>query len=101
MLDANNDGVIDAHEKEVASKRRAFTSEWRKRRAMIFIALFFCAFWISYIIVVDSSSSVIHQTALYVLSGFAVTLATTYIGGSVIDDKNVMASVTALMRKDG
>jgi hypothetical protein len=99
--DANGNGIPDSQEKEVASKKRALTSEWHKRRRMIFASLFFCAFWVSYIIVVDSSSSIIHQTALYVLSGFAVTLATAYIGGSVIDDKNVMSNVTALMNKGG
>lgn len=81
--------------------KTALASTWKMRRRMVALSLLFCAGWISYIIWTDSSQSIIHQTALYVLSGYALTVLSGYIGGAVVDDRNVMANVIALVGKKG
>jgi len=85
----------------ITLSKQALASTWRVRRRLVVASLLFCAAWISYIIYKDSSQSIIHQTALYVLSGYALTILSGYIGGAVVDDRNVMSNVIALSKKGG
>jgi hypothetical protein len=66
---------------------------WRIRRRIIHLTLLFCAFCISWVLIVQDDRSVLE---IVVMSAFALaaTVIGSYIFGAVWDDNNFMAQAT-------
>ena len=73
--------------------------DWKRRRRLLYLALAFCAGWISWVLY-KGTDSVLFQNALYVLGGGAVALIGQYVFGAAYDDKNYMESISN-MRSNG
>jgi amino acid transporter len=67
---------------------------WKVRRAIIFLTLIFCAFWIGYLVVAGEDSR-LHETIAQGLLLLAASTIGSYVFGAVFDDKNVMNAEAA------
>ena len=65
---------------------------WTVRRRIIIFTLLFCAFCVTYIMVIPGSKPV-HEMIVMSAFGLALSVIGSYIFGAVWDDKNVMKEI--------